>query len=204
MNKTLIAVASILCLTGCVEREIQCTLHLDPRGSATWAVLEHDVHFGGDPEEQRQAEQEYLVDARAGSHDVAEALWEVGAYEVETTIVRGEVPFLVYTEAHFDSIAALLEFLLEENHAPGSRVELVHGVETTSLVLEYPLRDGGEPLFDDGAPFERIVLTQGEFVHWQGFEVEDGRVAVATSADDLASDEHGWVRRSLTWVHPPA
>ena len=224
MNKMLTIIAIAAVAAGCVRKETSHTLYLDPDGAVTWMVLEKDIRSdAGDVEKRNEEEGEFMDARRAGEHDIAQALSEIGAEWIETRILRDERPYMVVTEARFDTIDEPLQSFFDRMEAPIS-AELFHEDDRVRFVIACDLealdqaeqRDTDEEetevflaLFGDAEHY-RLVLTDGEFVEARGFEMVDEQTAAVLQEQTREQietieefDDHGrTVVYSLTWTTP--
>ena len=104
MKKTLIACLVALMVAGCIVKETRHTLYLEPDGSLTWTVVEEQVRSDADTAEDREREESEYLALVAGDYPVAAALSSLRGFDVRTNLVRERRPYLVVTEAGFDSV----------------------------------------------------------------------------------------------------
>jgi hypothetical protein len=206
-----VVVAACLTAPGCLVKETETTLYLDPGGSVTWLTLEKDIRSAEeDPEERLQEEQLFLETWARGEHETAVEMAELGARSVDCQLVRAERPFMVVTTARFVAVDETLQRFFEgldvRNEAKLERLP-----EGTRLTWTLWLDEDEAATFGSDDPPElepedssllRLVLTEGEFVDATGFEIgEGGTVAtLPETPEDLAVEEDGAVTLSLTWV----
>jgi len=221
--KKLIALLIIGCvIAGCIRKKTTHTVYLEPDGSGVWMVLEQDVRSDEkDPDERWDEEQAYLEAVRAGTHDVTEALCRLDTRSVETRLLRDERPYLVVTEATFESVDTLINSLFEQANAPiraeiqddGSRMRLRILCDLSALErCEEP-----ESPDDDNDVFVSLVeetetyslvLAEGIFSSARGFRIEEEgtrAVLIEQSEEEIdaieETDEFGWtVVYSLSWT----
>ena len=224
MNKILTIVTVVALASGCVRKETSHTFYLEPDGAVTWMVLEKDIRSdAGDLEKRNEEEGEFMDARRCGGHDVARALTELGAEWVETRVLREQRPYMVVTEARFDSIDRPLQSFFDRMEAPIT-AELLHEDERVRFVIACDLEafdqaEQGEideeetevfvALVGDAEDY-RLVLTDGKFVEARGFEIVDEKtVAVLQEqtreeieAIEEFDDRGRTVVYSLTWTTP--
>ena len=203
MKKVLALLIVVVSCAACLKAQNRHAFYLEPDGAATWAVTEEDVRSdAGDREQRRKEELEYLAGARRGETEIGEALREVGAQWIQTTVVRQELPYTVLTQARFESAERMLESFLR---AIGFEAEsaLQFDGERATLSFRFwesPLNEGQISSWDGPAdylvePLEqyRFVLTEGRFEEATGFRLDaDRTVAVMLDLEEQAF-------YSLTW-----
>lgn len=211
----LVGVLGMAAMTaGCLQKETTHTLYLSPDGGVAWVAVEANVHSDeSDPGRRMAEEQSYIGPALIGSHRVAQGLRALGPDTlVGTTVVRGERPFHVITEARFARIDTLLERLLVESGLP-ARVTLAHDDDRTRLRIRF---DFSRTVVDRDTPVSALlediehfvfVLQEGTFIGGGGFEVPDrARAHFSKEAFD-AIDEAMTARRpielTLAWYAGP-
>ncbi len=203
----------------CLVKDTSHSISLEPDGSATWTVLERNVHATADtPADRAREEEEYLAKARAGQGANEAAFRALGASTVATRIAAANWPFAVLTAARFPSVADMLQACFDAaGEVRGqSTLEQKDG-RTTWRVVVIEDKDAasarssdtqeavanllagiadGEPLF---------LIRHGQFVDAAGFTItDDGRVA---KLDDLSKWD--WEARPrlevwLTWTDKEA
>lgn len=223
MNKTLsLSLFAVILAAGCVRKETSHTLYLDPNGAVTWMVLEKDIRSDAhDRRERDQKEEDFMAPRRSGEHGMAQALEQLDAEWVETRVLRDTRPYMVVTEARFDSLDRVIQSFFEQLGAP-VYAELRADGDRTRLVILCNLEDWDEAeqsesegeeddvlvelMFD--ADEYRLVLTEGEFVDARGFELADEKtvaVLIDQSREEIEAieevDQNGCVViYSLTWT----
>lgn len=207
--KLLIVAGLALGLTACVLKTTRHTLYLEPDGSVVWTVLEEDVHSEAEAAADRRKEEcEWLAAAQAGQHGVARGLAWLGSDPV-TRVLRSERPFVVWTEARFDSFDQLARRLVDDLQLP-ARLNVERSTDGAGFTLELDLAaaegmDGGDnPLIEllDGIESARLVLPEGEFVSADGFELDEDRRTARPLAppDEVLEAKEGTIRWSLHWT----
>jgi hypothetical protein len=201
-------VAAVAMLTAaCLQKSTTHTAYLSPDGRVAWMAVENDVYS-----ESTAEEQEYLAAAAGGRHQMALALEALSpAGSVRTRIVRDEAPFVVITDATFDSIQAVMQRLVDG--IPGANsVSLITDGRRSTLTIDFdfaadvPATDG--PIDTILADLEhlRIVMTEGRFVSAIGFDVS-GPVATFSpqwmDEAEKTSDAGGTIRLALSWEAGP-
>ncbi len=206
--KLVLLVVLALGAAACILKSTHHTLYLEPDGSVVWTVLEEDVHSNQGAAAKRHAEEcDWLAAATAGDHGVARGLALLGGEPV-TRVLRSERPFVVWTEARFDSLEELGHRLVDGLKLP-ARFEVVSGPDEWGITLELDLAAVEEmdpddnPLIDllDGVENARFVVVEGRFITADGFELaDDGRSAqpLPPPAERLAARQ-GSVRWALRW-----
>jgi hypothetical protein len=197
-----VVVAAAAC-GGCLQKEVGQAIYLGPSG-AVWSVIERDVRTDEkEPGSRIREEQDYVLGALAGQHEVARALRGLGGQRVTTTWLRRERPYSVMTEARVPDVRQLVLSILREAKIPGEVTLVRDGCRTTLGVrvnLEpAPESSGDSPLEALLADFEayRIVLTEGRFISADGFEIlGDGSIAVP---DKRKTAPGGILTLALAW-----
>lgn len=230
MKKTFAFLVVVVLAAGCVRKETTHTFYLNPDGTVTWMILEKDIRSDAPDLGKRNGEEEEFMEARRSEeHDIAKALAMLGADWVETRILRDERPYMVATEARFESIDRMIQSFFDQVGAPIS-TELRHDDDRVRLTISCDLDDLDEfeeaeeaeqreldeegidvfmALIDDADAYA-LVLTDGKFVSARGFEIEDeGTVALLQeqSREDIEAieetdDDGRTVVYSLTWTAP--
>src|SRR5262245_55347033 len=109
MKARLLWMALLVGIAGCLDKEETHTLYLESDGTVTWTVTESLVRsVDGDITQREAEERDFMADALAGKNEAAERMRKVGAYGVETRVVRSRRPYAVTTEGHFTSLESLL------------------------------------------------------------------------------------------------
>ncbi len=195
---------------GCLQKETSHTLYISPEGSVAWVAVEANVHSDeSDPGRRATEEQSYIGPALLGSHRVALGLRALEPDTlVGTTVVRGERPFHVITEAKFARIDRVLERLLIESGLP-ARVTLAHGDDRTRLRIQL---DFSRAIVERDTPVSALledieqfvfVISEGTFIAGGGFEVTDRAKAKlskeAFDAIDAAMTARRPIELTLAW-----
>ncbi len=208
--KRLFALALILPLSAaCLVRETRHVLYLDPEGGVTWTVMETGVRSNAQtPAERDGEEMEYLGQVRAGGHDIIRALAALGPRWVDHRTLRDERPFVVWSQARFDSVADLSQRILDRLRVPGQATCWRSGADIHFELVCYPelSPDSDDdatvlyPLVDDIDAYH-LVLTRGRFTHADGFRIDDdGRVATLVESDEqTVKAAGGALVLRLTW-----
>ncbi len=208
MKKTTVALvaAAMLLTAACIDQNTRHIFYLDADGAVTWTVVQEEVRSDAEDKLDRiREEREFLQAVDRDEHDVARAFDRLGALWVDTQLVRAERPYVVVTEARFESVArALEEFLLRvgleaEAHleAEGDRMRLTFSYRE----LEGQAEGSGddevvESLLSDHETY-RFVLTEGKFIDARGFRLEArDTAAVLVEVDE---NDGGQAVHSLTW-----
>ena len=207
----LAVLAAAAVMSGCLVKDTDTTITINPDGSGTWTIVERDVHSQADkPADRLREEQEYLAEIQGGRYEPALALEAIGCSDVSTQAIRSEWPFLVITSCRFADLGALWQQLLDAAGLRGqSRLE-VDGDRTTWSVWadasdEAPAgtttaqRVRVDSLL--GGNFPRLFLRHGRFVEATGFEIaDDRRVATLKAFDDKELEKAGGnLVLVLTW-----
>ena len=208
MKKTTVALvaAAMLLTAACIDQNTRHIFYLDADGAVTWTVVQEEIRSDAEDKLDRiREEREFLQAVDRDEHDVARAFGRLGASWVDTQLVRAERPYVVVTEARFESVArALEEFLLRvgleaEAHleAEGDRMRLTFSYRE----LEGQAEGSGddevvESLISDHETY-RFVLTEGKFIDAKGFRLEArDTAAVLVEVDE---NDGGQAVHSLTW-----
>src|SRR6266852_1993741 len=104
MRRTFIGLISLTCVTfltaGCLTKETNQTIYLEPDGTVTWTVLEKDVRSDREKAEDRTREEaEYFSAASVARHPVALAFASLEPISVRTTLLRAVPPYAVFVDA---------------------------------------------------------------------------------------------------------
>ncbi|MCG6963970.1 MAG: hypothetical protein LJE95_11955 [Acidobacteria bacterium] len=207
--KLLVGAGLALVLAACVLKTTRHTVYLEPDGSVVWTVLEEDVHSDARTAVDRRKEEcDWLAAVHAGEHGVARGLALLGGDPV-SRVLRSERPFVVWTEARFDSFEELATRLVSDLQLP-ARLDVDSGAGGGGFTLELDLAaaegmDGGDnPLIEllDGIENARLVLPEGEFVSAEGFELDENRRTARPLAppDEVLEAKAGTIRWSLHWT----
>lgn len=205
-----------LALAGCMIGVTTHTLYLERDGSLTWTIEEREMRSAEDDRRDRQREEQEWLGERAGeTHDTAEALWQIGAASVETTIVRNRRPFHVLTRATFADAGDAIERLfaatgligdLEVSRNPhGGAVALTIDVEASEQMeqIEQDQRDDERPidsllLADDFL----VMVSDGRFVEAVGFKVDGDLARFDEDGIEAALErDPRTLRLYLAWEH---
>jgi hypothetical protein len=224
MKKTRVYVVAAVLAAGCVRKETTHTFYLDPDGAVTWMVLEKDIRSdASDLAERAREEEEFMKARRSEEHDIAKSLVMLGADWVETRIVRDKRPYMVTSEARFESVDGMIQSFFDHVEAPiraelchdGGRVRLTISCDLDELEEAEHCESGGEQddvfmaLIGDVSAYS-LILTDGKFVSARGFDLqEEGTVAVLQEqtredieAIEETDDDGRTVVYSLTWTAP--
>ena len=197
-----VVVAAAAC-GGCLQKEVGQAIYLSPSG-AIWSVIERDVRSDEKDQGSRiREEQDYVLAALTGQHEVARAFRSLGGGAVTTTWLRRERPYSVLTEARFPDVRQLVMSVLREAKILGEVSLVREGCRTKLGIRIYldaaPGSNDDSPLDALLADFEayRIVLSGGRFVSADGFEMPgDGLVAVP---DKKKTARDGILALALAW-----
>lgn len=198
-----VAVLGLLSATACLRKEATHTIYVSPSG-VTWTSIEKDVRSDRpEPDLRLVEEQDYILNARAGTHGVARALGLLSGTRINTTILRRERPFTVLTEGQFANLGELALAMMRALHVRGDATVDRDGCEKTFrawMDVESNPGDDESPVLDlmAEASAYRLVLTDGRFIGAEGFTVEEDG-AIATPGVPAPSDD-GIARVSLTWT----
>jgi len=195
---------------GCLIKQTTHTIHLSPKGTVDWVVIEREVRSDErDPKDRAREEADFLEAARLGAQPVAQAFDLLGPTDVQTLVYRDERPFLVVTRARFERIDWVGRRVLDRTGIPGeSRLESVpEGTRWTFVAGPEPPEQGSAAdedhalgaLVEDAGAY-RIVLTAGRFVDALGFRIVDGGTAAVFEEDEDEPAAPDRVVLSLTWV----
>ena len=208
MKETTVALvaAAMLLTAACIDQNTRHIFYLDADGAVTWTVVQEEIRSDAEDKLDRiREEREFLQAVDRDEHDVARAFGRLGALWVDTQLVRAQRPYVVVTEARFESVArALEEFLLRvgleaEAHleAEGDRMRLTFSYRELEGQAEGSEDDEAvESLISDHEAY-RFVLTEGKFIDARGFRLEArDTAAVLVEVDD---NDEGQAVHSLTW-----
>jgi len=198
-----LAVVGLLSTAGCLQKDATHTIYVSPSG-VTWSAIERDVRSDeAEPDKRQAEEQEYLLNALAGRHGVANALGLLGGTRIETSVLRRERPFTVMTEGQFASLSDLAVAIMRAARVRGDASIDRNGCERTLRVWLDADSEAGEAsndfidLLSEAASY-RLVLTEGRFLRAEGFTIdEDGFVATPGTP---APTQDRIPRASLTWT----
>jgi hypothetical protein len=199
--------ATMLITAGCLKKETTHTLYLSPDGEVGWVADESGVHSDENDEGMRiQEEQAYIGPALIGAHRIAQGLQAIGPDSlVRTTVVRGERPFHVITDARFFRIDRAFDKLFRACGLRGS-VTLVREDDRTRLRMRFDFSREVETrdtpalaLLEDLDNF-RFVLTEGRFIAGGGFDVQDRARAAISPAWMQHAQEAVDARREIELV----
>jgi hypothetical protein len=191
-------------MLGCLTEETTNRVYLDPDGSVTVGFLQTDIRSDGKTPQARLMEtSEFLMKARANAHPAAELLLELGAHSIQTTILREERPYAVYTEGRLASI----EMLIREILADESDGRALIGFEIVESEAGLTVSCDRQPYSEDsptGCDALRdaftdtpLILTDGQFIRATGFGINDSGTH-ATMLPDEALELY-----SLVWEVDP-
>ena len=200
-----IVLPACLASVGCIEKEVDHTLYLDPDGAVTWVVLEREIRSTSkDPRERAEEEQEVLDLWAKNEHPMAIALGELHPLSLDCQLVRAERPFMIVTSARFPQVDDALQGLYGEM---GVRNEATLERSAEKTRMEWKLWTGEiddeeVEVFEASLTEElKFVLTRGRFLEAEGFEISsDGSVAVIEFDEEIAADESEILTLSLTWT----
>jgi hypothetical protein len=197
--------------TGCLEKDTTHTLYLSPDGRMSWMAIEQNVRSDeADPNRRLVEEQRYILEAGASGHGVGRALAALAPSRLRTRILRSERPFVVVTEAEFNSLEFAIRRLMMELAVDGDVIVNYDGQVTTLMVRANAAaaveKDDG-PETPIGDLFEeldryRIALTDGRFIRATGFALTEGdTVAVPVEVPwEMIVANGGILELSLSWV----
>jgi hypothetical protein len=208
-----VAAVVVLLASACLLTEVDSTLYLDPDGSLTWSVLEDGIVSDKQGEAGLLEEQEYLDAFETKQHGIAEMMFAMGPSTVETKMIRNERPYSTFTSARYPDVGEFFQRMIDYGEERG-RARLINLGEFNRLEIEIqlerertstPAEDFEEkplPILDrDDFPF---VLTGGEFVAAEGFEIaKGGQTALPLEYEDEEIEEMleaGVIVYSLTWT----
>jgi hypothetical protein len=209
IRRTFAAVAAVALVSGgCLLKDVTHTWYLDETGAVSWAVIEKDVRSDAQNAADRQNEElAYFQAVQTGSHPVASGLRTLGAADLRTRVLRGEVPYTVVTDGRFANLEEL-----------GQRLIMWSGLIGTSVVTRagdtfewtFSVRD---PHAQDARPNEdvqallndldklRVVLTSGRFESGRLFAIgPDRRVATFDESQLKDVDEDATIVLQLKWT----
>ncbi|HVS64985.1 MAG TPA: hypothetical protein VMT85_15945 [Thermoanaerobaculia bacterium] len=202
-----------LALAGCMIGVTTHTLYFEPDGSLTWIVEEREMRSAEDERRDRQREEQEWLGERAGeTHDAAEALWQIGAASVETTIVRNRRPFHVLTRATFADAGDAIERLFAATGLIGD-VEVGRGPRGGAVAITIDV-EASERAEQDQAGNERpidsllladdflVMVADGRFVEAVGFTVDGDLARFDEDAFETALErDPRTLRLYLAWEH---
>ncbi len=213
VRRVVIPLAVAVVMTGCIEKDTETTVAIEPDGSGTWTVLYRDVRSDASTRGERTSEERgFLAKVEAGRHDAALALDAVGCQDVDTRVVRGGWPYMILTEGRFSDLAAVWKRLLDLSGIPGeSAIERVGDRITWRLRADTRDDRQADAEEDDAKPLETLLLSseeprffleRGRFVDATGFVLaDDGRVATMKPIEDESLEKAGGILvLTLTWT----
>lgn len=195
-----LAVAAVM--SGCLVKDTDTTIAINPDGSGTWTIVDRDVHSQADtPAVRLREEHEYLADVREGRHEPALALDAIGCWDVSSQVVRSQWPFLVVTSCRFTDLGAVWQQLIDAAGLRGqSRLDVAGDRITWSVWADASEEgsDGGTTARDQrvdsllGGNRARLFVRCGQFIEATGFELaDDNRVATLKAFDDKELEKAG-------------
>lgn len=210
-----LTLAAVLVLLGsaCLLTETDSTLYLDPEGSLTWSVLEDNIVSDKQGEAGLREEQKYLDAFETRQHGMAELMFAMGPSTLETKMIRNERPYSTFTSARYPDVGEFFQRMIDHGEERGS-ARLVKLGEFNRLEIEIQLErertPASEEVFEESPlpildrEFFSFVLTAGEFVAAEGFEIaKGGRTALPLEYEDDEIEEMleaGVIVYSLTWT----
>ncbi len=197
---------------GCLVKDTNATLCLEPDGAVTWTVIERNIHATGDtPADRQREEEEFMALVGAGQHPNAVAFRSLGATDVRTEVISSSWPFAVLTQAHLRNVADAFQVLLDRVPELHARSVMQRDGDRTTWTLSLEKADdaaqtgadNSDPfpasLLDDDQP--TILMRHGQFIAANGFDIsDDNRVAKLADLDDWDWDKNPRMVLSLTWV----
>lgn len=208
----LAVLAAAAVMSGCLVKNTDTTIAINPDGSGTWTIVDRDVHSQADtPAVRLREEQEYLAEVWEGRYEPALALDAIGCSDVSTQVIRGQWPFLAVTSCRFADLGTLWQLWLDAAGLRGqSRLE-ADGDRTTWSVWADACDEAPTDTTTArgvrvdsllGGNFPRLFLRHGQFVEATGFELaDDRRVATLKAFDDKELEKAGGnLVLVLTWT----
>ena len=178
-------------LMGCLTEETTYSVYLKPGGSTTVGMLQTDIRSDGKTAQARLTEEtEFLMKARANAHSAAELLSELGAHSIQTTILREERPYAVYTEGRLASIEMLIREILADESDGWALIsfEIVESEARLTVSCEGQLNSEdastGCDAFYDVFSDTPLILTEGQFIRATGFEINDSGTHATVFPDE--------------------
>jgi hypothetical protein len=206
-----VAAAGLLS-AGCLVKDSNSTLCLEPDGSVRWTVTERNIHAVADtPADRLREEEDYLDLVAAGNHPAASAFRTLGGQDITTTSIA-EWPPTVVTSARFPDIARVWQDYFDRTGLPAeSRLERL-GVRTTwTLIVDIgghesdASDDDGLGALLEGDERPSFFMRHAEFVEAVGFSItDDGRVAKLDDFSDRDWTKEPRLVLKLSWVSTEA
>jgi len=208
------AIVVALALTsGCLQKDTTETWYLGSAGAVTWVVTESDVRSDAQAAADRQNEEAtYRLAFERQEHPVASGFRELGLGDIRTTVLRGEAPFTVQTEARGAKIDALGLRIIQSARLAGTSTLARDG---NAWVWSFSARDPhapetASPVDDDASALLndlnqlKVVLIDGRFESAEGFKLSgDRRVATFIDLSDrheVQGADDSVVTLKLRWV----
>jgi len=202
MKKLILALAAALSCNGCLIEDVRYDIYLEPDGSVEWITIQSNVRSDEtNPAKRREEEMGFLSAAGKGEHPVARELEALGGKQIQTLILRDQVPYAVLTTARFRSIEEVFRNMLREggveHEVKLERGVMVDGTLCHRLTLWAAYGDPSEgrtsPIEDlaDYLDEMRLNLVTGRFVAARGFEISGGsqaRLIENESGDEKAEN----------------
>ena len=203
---------AVMAASGCLQKETGHTLYLSPDGMVSWLVVEKDVYSDTEDRAARsQEEQEYIASAARDAHGIGRALLLLDPADLRTRIVRHERPFVVTTEARYQSVERLGRDLMVRLgldgevtlHREGPVMTLRVKLDVEAALASEEAREPDNPvdtLVDDLDRY-KVVLTEGRFTNARGFTLSaDGTQAMFAKTPWEAIEANGGiVELALSW-----
>jgi len=198
---------------GCLTGKTTSTIYIEGDDSVSWQILETDIRSTAKETAAREREErDFLRKARRGENDAATVFDDLAPDDVDTVIVRDELPYAVATTARFRSAERLAQQMLDLLEIPAV-ARLDSDGDVTRLSVDIVVPDDGstpesssdeEEIASDLGLDVEIVVVDGRFVETRGFvPTGDGRVRFAASDElqRMAREAGGTLRLALGWTH---
>jgi hypothetical protein len=192
-------VAAVALSSGCLQKDVTETWYLGSNGAVAWVVTESDVRSDAQaPADRQNEEQSYRLAFERQDHPVARGFRVLGFQNVQTVVLRGEVPFTVRTQAQGMTIDALgLRILQRAGLAGVSTLERDGDAWVWRFTARDPhAQDVTTSIDDDVAALLndldalKVVLIEGRFESAAGFTLSgDKRVASLIEPDNHREPE---------------
>ena len=212
--KRILAMAASFCaasflVSGCLLKSTTQVMYVDASGGVTWAITETDVRSDANSLTDRQQEESvYWQAVQQERHPVAAGLQELGGTKLRTTVLRGEVPYTVRTEARFSGLDEVGRRLLAAVGTLGVSTVTRQGDRWEwKVVSRDPNSSGSVVEPSDGVSAVvgefssiKIVLVAGRFESAEGFTLStDRRVATFDEKSVESQQEAPAVMIKLVW-----
>lgn len=216
IRQALGAVAAVALLTsGCLLKDTEETWYLSQDGAVTWVVTETDVRSDAQAAADRENEETaYRLAVDRQDHPMARAFRALGLTDLQTVVLRRDVPLTVRTEARGLTIGELGLRLIQRSGLTGTSVLAREGdAWVWTLAARDPRAPDATASLDEDEDLEallsdldhlKVVLTNGRFQAAEGFTLSgDKRVATLVDPESPAQQpgaDDTTLTLKLRWV----